>query len=134
MLIALQKGNSLQNLFSYSGAGTVNEPHVVPGIMGDFAASLEVANMDRTTGDETLDVKIQESPDPDSVADGDAVWYDLVTFTQVATSGASTEKIVVTTPHFGRLRLVVTLAGTTPSADVKVLIEGLRVGSVNRGG
>lgn len=123
MLFPLHRGNASA---AHTYTATDTHESVVPGIMGDFAVSLAAASVSGT-----WDVKIQESPDPDSVADGSADWYDLVTFAQF--TGATTEKVTVTSPHFGRLRLVVTETAAG-SADIKVLMEGLRVGSVNRQG
>ena len=115
------------NLCRQTGvAATVTLKSVFTDVLGNFAASLKVANADRTTGDETYDAKIQDSPHGLDVADADATWHDLVTFTQVAATSGS-EKKTVTDPHYSRMRLVLTLGGTTPSADFEVDIEGLRV-------
>ena len=108
-----------------------NYPSIATGLIGDLACSLEMEALDFTSGDETYDVKIEHSPDrepngPDPVADADAIWYTLVTFTQMLAPGgaAQTEHKDLTTPHYSRLRVVSTFGGTTPSAKVTVLVEG----------
>jgi hypothetical protein len=54
----------------------------------------------------TLDVKVQHSVDA-------GTWTDLVTFTQKIASG--TEDKAVTTPFHGKIKVVYTVGGTTPS-------------------
>lgn len=108
---------------------------VATGLIGDLACSLQMEELDFTSGDETYDVKIQHSPDrepngPDPVSDSDAIWYDLVTFTQMVAGGgvAQTEHKDLTTPHYSRLRAVLTFGGTSPSAKVTVIVEGVPLG------
>ncbi len=97
------------------------------GLIGDFAAFLVVKNADRGSANELYDAKIQESPDPmegepNGVSDLNATWFDLITFTQIADTTGQ-EKKTQTAPRAARLRVILTLAGTTPSADYKIVLE-----------
>lgn len=71
------------------------------------SAYLQVTAMDRTTGDETLDVAVQDSAD-------DVVYVDLINFAQVTARGA--QRVAVTGTVDRYVRATHTLAGTTPSA------------------
>lgn len=106
---------------------------ILSNLIGDLASSAVWENMDETSGDETYDVKIQHSPDrgvglEGEVADADAQWYDLVTFAQVTSGATSSEHKDLTTPHYSRLRVVATLNGTSPSAKLTVIVEGVPLG------
>ncbi len=99
------------------------------GLVGSFAALLDVKNADRGSANETYDFKIQESPDPmpdevGGLSDADATWFDIVTFTQVAATSALEKKTAIV-PWAWRLRVVATLAGTTPSCDAKITLTSV---------
>lgn len=102
-------------------AATENGASVGTFIQGDFAASLKVTNY---SGLDSIDCVLQESPSPKNVSDADATWYVLGTFAQVIAAGQ--EKITITTPHFSRMRIANTVAGTG-TADAEVIVEGVEV-------
>jgi hypothetical protein len=78
-----------------------------PGGLGRLhAAVVEVAALDKTTGDETYTFKLQES------ADGANGWTDIGVGAAASAAGTVIVKGVSTTRY---LRLVLTAAGTTPS-------------------
>ena len=104
-------------------AASTNHDSVATKILGSIAASAVWKGLDRTTGNETYDAKIQHSPDPFDIDDDDASWFDLITFTQVTVPNAQLSTL--TTPHFSRMRAVSTLGGTTPSGTLDVLVEGV---------
>jgi hypothetical protein len=107
------------------GLGVLNQESVDTRILGDFAAHLKLSNTGPTGA--TIDAKIQESPDPPTVADADATWYDLVTFAQQIGAAGTSEKKTVTDPHFSRMRLVLDYGSTGTTADVECKVEGFAV-------
>lgn len=70
------------------------------------SAFLQVTAMDRTTGDETMVVKVQDSDD-------NAVFVDLITFTSPTEPGAQFGTVTGTVERYVRAQH--TLAGNTPS-------------------
>jgi len=106
---------------------TVEGASVRTGILGDFALSLIATAVDATTGDEKYLVTVYETPDPSNVADADANWFLLSSFTLVTAAGTTTEKKTVTDPHFSRFKVRISIEGTTPTANIKVLAEGVVV-------
>lgn len=81
---------------------------------GKATALLDVTAVSGTTP--TLDVKLQGSPDGVSTADGSSRWFDVGSgaFTQKTATGKSILQSVDIT-GFQKLRVVYTIAGTTPS-------------------
>ncbi len=98
------------------------------GLIGNFAAYLLAKNVDRAEANELYDVIIEESPSDEGIPDAQADWFLLVTFAQIAAGPTATEKVTVTVPRAGRMRVAVTLAGTTPSFDPQVILEGVGEG------
>lgn len=105
-------------------AASTNHEAVGTSILGSIVAAARWKDVDRANGDELYDVRIEHSPDPFDVADADAMWFTLITFAQA--TGPITETLNSTTPHFSRMRAVSTLAGTTPSAKLDVIVEGVQ--------
>ena len=74
------------------------------------AGYLQVTAMDRTTGDETLDVAVQHSAD-------NVTFVDLIAFAQVASATPQAQRVAVTGTVNRYVRARHVLAGTTPSAS-----------------
>ncbi len=93
-------------------------------IVGDFIASFEMTDLGGSATP-TFTPVIEESPSPEEVLDADAVWYTLVSFAAKTANG--NEKLANTTHHFSRLRVKVTVSGTTPTAKIDIIVEGEQV-------
>ena len=92
---------------TFSGAALDLGQGYAPGGLGRLlAAVVTVTAIDRTTTDETYNFKLQES------ADGSTGWTDIGFNVATTVVGVIVAKGVVTTRY---IRLVATLAGTTPS-------------------
>lgn len=95
-------------------------------------SGLAVLTVSGLSGGATVDVAVQHSADPHTVADSAATWVTLASFAARTTNGS--ERIGVPMPVPGatpvhRTRALVTLGGSTPSATVTVEV-GEMVGGV----
>ncbi|HEX8091835.1 MAG TPA: hypothetical protein VF762_23480 [Blastocatellia bacterium] len=83
------------------------------------SSTFTVGNVDNLVGYEsvtaasgttpTLDVKVQDTPD------GGTLWFDIAGMTHTQATGATTEVKSATRKFATKIRVVATIAGTTPS-------------------
>ena len=104
-------------------AATATGVGVSTYIQGDFAAAVRYANYEGLT---SVIITIEESPDGFNVTDANSKWYTLGTFATLTGPNPKQEKILITDPHFSKLRAVATLVGTG-TVDIDVYVEGVEV-------
>jgi len=102
--------------------GSFTQASVFTNIYGEFVAAISCSEIGGPAGGNTV-VYIQDSPDDDSVADADALWFNLETLTTL--TGAATAVARITGSHFTRMRISgSTLAGASDSGSIWVPVEG----------
>lgn len=80
------------------------------------SAYLQVTAHDRTTGNETADIKVQHSAD-------DVTYADLITFTQIASATPQAQRGTASGTVNRYVRAVQTMAGTTPSTTYSLVFS-----------